>query len=255
MLRTRESLVVPLAAATAILSARSARAQLDLPPPPPPPLAQPNDVPSLPPPPAPPPPERPAEPPRHATSPTRSPRSRVPAAAHAEVRPPPPPPPAPEPPPHPIAVTWNPAGFAWGRLSANVEAKVAAHHAVIASLNALVFNVDRGSSRDVLSEGFGFASPTSLSFGGELGYHYWLHGLPSLSGPFLGPSLVFGATTNPTVGSAHVQGYWGLALDAGIQEVVLGGLTVGGGGGIELLDMASVTAFVPRFLAQVGWSF
>lgn len=254
MLRTRESLVVPLAAATAICWARAAQAQLDLPPPPLPPLAQPNDVPSLPPPPAPPPQERAAQPPRHATLPTRPPRNRAPVAVHAELRPPPPAPP-PEPPPRVIAVTWNPASLAWGRLSANVEAKVAFHHAFIASLNALVFNADRGGSRELLSEGFGFASPTSLSFGGELGYHYWLHGLPTLSGPFIGPSFVFGATTNPTVGSAHVLGYWGLALDAGIQQVVLGGLTVGGGVGIELLDMASVTAFVPRFLAQVGWSF
>lgn len=137
-----------------------------------------------------------------------------------------------------------------------MEVQLWPHHALAASLNSLVFHADRGSSRDLLSEGFGFASPTSFGFGGELGYHYWLQGRPSLSGLFVGPAFLFGVTTKANVGDAtQAQGYWGLALDGGVQEIVVESLTVGGGAGIALIDMAGVTALVPRLLAQVGWSF
>ncbi|HXX70084.1 MAG TPA: hypothetical protein VEK07_23085 [Polyangiaceae bacterium] len=155
-----------------------------------------------------------------------------------------------------VAVTWNPAGLGWGRLSANAEIALAPHHALIVSASTLVFQADRGSSRDLLSQGFGFASSTSFGLGGEIGYHYWLRGLPSLSGPFVGPSFVFGTTTHANVGdTTNAQGYWGLALDVGLQEQLFGGFTAGAGLGIELVDMAAVTALVPRVLAQVGWSF
>jgi len=255
MLGTRESFVAPLAATTAMVWALPVEAQLNLPPPPPPPLVEPNDVPSLPPPPAPAASSAAPESPRRpASPPARTPRGRPPAATRPETYAPPAT--VLQPTPRIAAVTWNPAGIAWGRLSANVEVELLPRHALVASLDALVFHADRGSSRDLLSEGFGFASPTSLGFGGELGYHYWPSGLPTLSGPFVGPSFVFGATTRATLGdAAQAQGYWGLALDAGIQQVLAGGFTAGAGGGIEILTMADVTAVVPRILAQVGWSF
>lgn len=155
-----------------------------------------------------------------------------------------------------VAITWNPAGLAWGRLSANVEVALASHHALSVSASTLLFHADRGSSRDLLSQGFGFASSTSFGLGGEVGYHYWLRGFPSLSGPFVGPSFVFGTTTRANVGdTSHAQGYWGLALDVGLQQQILAGFTAGAGVGLEFIEMASVTALVPRVLVDVGWSF
>lgn len=256
MLGTREPFLVPLAAATVLLGTGSAQAQLDLPPPPPPPLGQPSDLPTLPPPPAPktsaaP----PSEPPRHAAAPpARTPRNR-PAAPHPEMRARPAE--EPEPAQRTLAVTWNPVDIAWGRLSANAELLLAPRHSLVACLDSLVFHADRGSSQDVLSEGFGFASPTSFGLGGELGYRYWPRGLTSLTGPFVGPSFVLGATTDARVGDpSHVQGYWGLAVDLGYQQQLLvDGFTAGAGVGLEVVHMADVTALVPRLLAQVGWSF
>jgi hypothetical protein len=153
-------------------------------------------------------------------------------------------------------VTLNPLPLAWGRLSANVELLLAPHHAVFASPNLLLIHADRGGPSNPLSQGFGFATRTSVSFGVELGYHYFLSSQWSLRGPFLGPALLLGATTDASVGDAtHLQAYWGVAFDAGWQEVFKGGFTIGGGLGLGLVHMADTTAIFPRFLIQAGWTF
>jgi hypothetical protein len=160
-----------------------------------------------------------------------------------------------EPTPHPVAITLNPLPLFWGRLSGNLEVQVAPHHSLVVSPNLLVYNEDRGAPRP-LSNGFGFASPTSNGVGVELGYHYWWRWARSLRGPLLGPSLLLGSTSNATVGDpTRAQAYWGLAFDLGAQEVLSGGFTLGGGLGIGFVRMAGSEAFFPRVLVQVGWSF
>jgi hypothetical protein len=253
---TRDAVIVLVAAIT--LGTRPASAQPDLPPPPPPPLTEPSDIPSLPPPPEPPsmPSARPAG---HAQPPTPSGvrgHHRDPAGAGAHpgpaldserVRPARPP---------ATTLSWNPLGVFWGRLTGNFEVLVAAHHALVASPDVLVFRSDRGGPRSLLSEGFGFTTTPSLSFGAELGYHYWWSGLTSLRGPFFGPSLLVGATTHASVGDgSHVQPYLGAAVDVGAQEVLHGGFTAGAGVGLGVVHMADATELVPRLLGQVGWSF
>jgi len=249
--RGRTASVVAAWAAVA-LAAPAARAQPNLPPPPPPPLGQPGDLQPLPPPPPPPAAQQPAPPPpRYTTAP-------------------PPPPPAYRPHPRrreevvyvveepalPVAVTLNPAALFWGRLSANVEVQLAPHHSLVASPNALIFDEDRGGPNSALSQGFGFASPTSSSLGVELGYHYWWRWRRTLSGPFFGPSLLLGSTTNANVGDPRAgQTYWGFAFDVGEQEVLPGGFTIGFGLGLGVARMANWTAAFPRFLFQIGWSF
>jgi hypothetical protein len=234
-------------------SARPAFAQPNLPPPPPPPIGGANEVPSLPPPPAPSSqhaPATPVTPARRASTPPPPPAYRAPRGTRTDdviyV----------EPEPSPVAVTLSPLDLLAGRLSGDVEVQLAPHHAVIVSANTLVFDDGRGSATSLVSEGFGFASRTSRGFGIEVGYHYWWDWARSLRGPFFGPSLVLGATSDAAVGDpTHVQGFWGLALDGGYQEVFAGGFTAGAGAGLELLRMSGTSAVVPRLLAQVGWSF
>jgi hypothetical protein len=244
-MRTRKSAapgVVVIAAV--VLASRAADAQ-DLPPPPPPPIGQPGDVPP------------PAPPPRPASPPPRY-----------EPAPPPPPPYGhphrrreviyveEEPVARPVAITFNPAALALGRLSANVEVLLAPHHSLVLSPNVLAFQEGHGGRYDLASEGLGFATERSSSFGAELGYHYWWRWRRSLAGPYFGPSLLLGSVTNASVGSTTAaQAYWGAAFDAGGQAVLPGGFTLGAGIGLGFVELASSAALFPRFLFQLGWSF
>jgi hypothetical protein len=259
------STIAPLVVALAF-EATGVLAQPNLPPPPPPPLGQPGEVTQLPPPP--PPPAAPsASSPRSAAQPPAAPPPRrggpSPALAPAA------PPPqyhaprrrrpeiyvADEERTRSIAVTIDPLPVAFGRLGGNAEALVAPHHAVVVSLDVLFVSLDRGGRYSLVSEGFGFATRSSGSFGAELGYHYWWQARRSLAGPFLGPSLLVGSTTGASVGdSSHAQVYSGLAFDIGWQQVLPGGFTLGGGAGLGVVHMADATAAFPRILLQIGWS-
>ncbi|MGA2449650.1 MAG: hypothetical protein ABTD50_13280 [Polyangiaceae bacterium] len=108
----------------------------------------------------------------------------------------------------------------------------------------------------MLSAGFGFASATSSSVGFEVGYHYWFDARRSLAGPYLGPSLLLGTTTQATAGdSSGWQGYWGGALDVGWEEILPAGLTLVAGGGLAVAHMAGSSEPYPRLVARVGWAF
>ncbi len=156
----------------------------------------------------------------------------------------------------PVAITLNPLGLFWGRLSGNFEVQLAPHHSLLASPNVLVFDADRGGSGALVSEGFGFATQRSSSLGLELGYHYWFSWARTLRGPFFGPSVLLGSTSNASVGTTSgAQGYWGVALDAGGQHVLPGGFTLGAGIGLGFAHMADANAVFPRLLLQIGWSF
>jgi hypothetical protein len=257
-MRTGSSSAVLVAA---LLAASSARAQPNLPPPPPPPIGEE-------PPPAPPP--RPP-PPLPAPAPAPAPPPPPPRAAPPPYYAPPPPPPpyryrrrrevvveyVEYDPPRPVAITWNPAALALGRLSGNFEVLVAPHHSLLVSPNALVLDEDRGGRYNAFSAGLGFASHDSDSLGLELGYHYWWRWSHSLRGPFFGPSLLLGSTTNATAGPnpGSAQGYVGAALDFGGQAVLSGGFTIGAGLGLGFIHLAEANALFPRFLLQLGWSF
>lgn len=159
-------------------------------------------------------------------------------------------------PPRPVAITFNPLALSVGRLSANFEVQIAPHHSLVASPNVIVFGEDRGGRYNALSEGLGFASHDSSSLGIELGYHYWWHWSRDLRGPFFGPSLLLGSTTDATAGSTtDAQTYWGLAFDVGGQAVLGGGFTIGGGLGLGFVHLADANAIFPRVLLQIGWSF
>jgi hypothetical protein len=264
--------VTLVAAATAVLAASTARAQPDLPPPPPPPMGAPTELPPLPPSPSP-----PAQQPAGTSRPT---------PRYAPQPQPPPPPPVyraharrraedgtstaspergrslgvyvvEEPEERRVALTLNPLGLVWGRLSANVEVQLAPRHSLVVSPNALILPAERGmTAHSTVSQGLGFASRGSSSIGVELGYHYWWYWRSSLRGPFLGPSLLLGSTTQANAGDpTQSQTYWGMAFDFGWQEVLPGGFTIGGGAGLGLIHLADSTGVFPRVLFQIGWSF
>lgn len=234
----------------------AAWAQPNLPPPPPPPLGEPTDSPP------------PAEAPSPAVPPSRS---SAPAARRGAG----PTAPLPSPPrvrvlrrrapevitteeaqTRPVALTLNPLALVLGRLSGNVEILAAPHHSFVVSPNVLVAEEGRGDRYNLASEGLGFATRPSSSVGLEVGYHYWWWWGQSLRGPFLGPSLLVGSTTNASVGDpSHVQAYWGAAFDGGGQEVLPGGFTIGGAIGLAVIKMADAFAVFPRLLFQVGWCF
>lgn len=254
------STTVMLAVVQVLAIAPLARAQPDLPPPPPPPLEPPATLPPPPPPASSPAPARPSPPAANGSNGARRalqfapppvPYRSAPHHHHADsvyaveeaTRP-------------PVGVTVNPVDLALGRLSANVEVQIAPHHSLVASPNLLFIHLDRGGRYSLVSEGFGFATRSSTGFGVELGYHYWGYLARSLRGPFVGPSLLLGATTDATVGDpSHAQAYWGLAIDVGEQEILPGGFTIGAGVGLGLIFMADAAAVFPRLLLQVGWSF
>jgi hypothetical protein len=156
-----------------------------------------------------------------------------------------------------VAITFNPLALTLGRLSGNFEVLLAPHHSLVASPNALVFGQDRGGRYNSVSQGLGFASHDSQSLGLELGYHYWWRWSHDLRGPFFGPSLLLGSTTNAVVNTAQTgaQPYWGAALDFGGQGVLAGGFTIGAGLGLGFIHMADANGIFPRFLFQLGWSF
>jgi hypothetical protein len=226
-----------------------ARAQPNLPPPPPPPL---SDEP---------PPSPPPSPPARPTAP--------PPAPPRYYEPPPPPPPVyrgrrrraveyyyyfeRE---RPFSLTFNPLPAFWGRVSANLEVMLATHHALVLSPNFTVAADDRGVDDSAVNYGFGFTTKQSSGIGTEVGYHFWTGWNRTAHGGFLGPSLILGETSHASVGDpTKTQGYWGFAFDAGGQEVLPGGFTIGAGIGLMYLTLSSKAIVSPRFLFQIGWSF
>jgi hypothetical protein len=163
----------------------------------------------------------------------------------------------PEAPPHsPIVVSWSPVPLAWGRLGLEGELRIAPHHSLFGGLSGLLFSADRGGRATMFSAGFGFASDDSSGLGVEVGYHFWLEARRTLSGLYLGPSLVAGVTTRATAGDGtDARAYWGGAFDVGWQQVCPVGLTVAVGAGLGVSRMADVTEPYPRVVARVGWSF
>jgi hypothetical protein len=156
----------------------------------------------------------------------------------------------------PFSLTFNPLPAFWGRVSANLEIMLATHHALVLSPNLLFPADDRGQYNSAVNYGFGFATQQSSGIGTEVGYHYWTGWNRTAHGGFLGPSLIVGESSHASTGDASkTQGYWGFAFDAGGQEVLPGGFTIGAGIGLMYLELAGKGIVSPRGLLQVGWSF
>jgi hypothetical protein len=234
--------------ASAIGIASPVFAQVNLPPPPPPPLdnGSTGSATATPPSSSHRPKQRKPDPPPPAH--TAAPPAATQAPPHETHEPPPR---APEPEgPRTVSIRLNPLPLFLSRLSADFEFMLAPHHALFTS-PSLTFHKFAFHRSDVVSYGLGYAGDDSSGFGGEVGYHYWVH--RQLEGIYVGPAFVFGATT-PNGGKAF--GYYGGAVDVGYQYLFNNGFTLNGGGGIMLTGASGITAHAaPRFLFGIGWSF
>lgn len=151
------------------------------------------------------------------------------------------------------SIRFNPLPFFVSRLSVDLEFMLAPHHALVVSPN-ITFHKFAFHRSDTIAYGLGYATDDSAGFGGEVGYHYWVH--RHLQGIYLGPSLVLGATLPPT--PAKTFAYYGGAFDVGYQYLFSNGFTLNGGGGILIVNATptgSIVHAAPRFLFGIGWSF
>ncbi|MCA9591295.1 MAG: hypothetical protein KC657_38635 [Myxococcales bacterium] len=233
--------------------------------------------------PEPPPPAAAAPPPAAAVAPPES----TPAPAPSAVAPPIAPAPSPaapdrvtEPPAPDLArvtITANPLALIIGRYGANLEVLVAPHHAVVVSGYMQTFSTPLLRT---LAQGTGWVDATRPLPGGELGYRVY-SSRAGAAGLFAGASFVLmpiayprlGASMKPEIVSYHAHGG---ALDVGVQAILRGGITLGGGVGVMALayprpenaslpdEIAAVAPplptfpaprILPRLLLTAGYSF
>jgi len=162
----------------------------------------------------------------------------------------------------PFALEWNPLGLMGsGRVSLNAEWVPATHHGIIISPHFI------NTSADVALTNGGTDNQTVTGFGGELGYRYYT-GHRGPNGVFIGPSVIAGAynATTPTGGQAFAD--IGLAVDVGAQFIVADHLVIGGGVGVEYLNVSTEVpnlssaqkqigegGLKPRLLLEAGYGF
>jgi hypothetical protein len=162
----------------------------------------------------------------------------------------------------PFALEWNPLGLMGsGRVSLNAEWVPATHHGIIVSPHFI------HTSEDVAVNGGGVDNQTVTGVGGELGYRYYT-GHRGPNGVFIGPSVIAGAYNASTPGGNQAFADIGLAADVGAQFIIADHLVVGGGVGIEYLNVSREVpnlssaqkqvgegGFKPRLLLEAGYGF
>jgi hypothetical protein len=175
-------------------------------------------------------------------------------------------------PPHdsrrPVAVTFNPLGFAVQRYGANLEIIPIPHHAFVGT--AFFESVPLGMLKSV--SGFDAINDNhGAAFGGEIGYRLYM-GRVGADGFFAGASFITMPLVYPRVAadlaSADLVRFnaQGAAFDIGIQKVTDVGFTIGGGVGVMYLayelpnDLRRIPLpmephILPRLLLTAGWSF
>jgi hypothetical protein len=162
----------------------------------------------------------------------------------------------------PFAVELDPLGlFVGGRVSLNLEWVPVAHHALVVSPHIV------HTSADVSTTPSTTASETFSGFGGELGYRYYT-GTRGPNGVFIGPSLILGFYNAGLPDGNQPFTDVGLAVDAGAQWILWDHFVVGGGVGLEYLNVShdfhdlptgpsaiASSGVKPRLLLEAGYGF
>lgn len=162
----------------------------------------------------------------------------------------------------PFAIEYDPLGlFLGGRVSFNMEWAPATHHVIQLSPHIVhtTTNVATGSDT-TMQQAFS-------GVGTELGYRYYT-GHRGMNGVFVGPSLILGFYDASLPSSETPFTDVGIAADVGVQEILWDHLVVGGGAGIEYLQVShdfgdlptsaatiASSGFKPRLLLEVGYGF
>jgi hypothetical protein len=162
----------------------------------------------------------------------------------------------------PFAIEINPLGlFVGGRLSLNAEWAPATHHAIVLSPHFV------HTTASVPLGGGTMGSQAYTGVGTEIGYRYYT-GSRGMNGVFVGPSLIMGVYNAGLPMGNQAFTNVGVAGDVGLQEILWNRIVVGGGVGIEYLQVShdfgdlpigpstiASTGFKPRFLLEAGYGF
>ena len=162
----------------------------------------------------------------------------------------------------PFAVGVNPLGlFLGGRFSVQAEWVPVTHHAVVVSPHIV------RTSHDVATGLNDTSNQTFTGVGGELGYRYYT-GNRGMNGLFVGPSLLVGAYNASVAGNNKGFVDVGIAADVGIKTIIADSVALGGGVGLEYLNVSenfgdlpssasaiAATGFKPRVILEAGYAF
>ncbi len=169
---------------------------------------------------------------------------------------------APPGPYRPFAIEVNPLGlFLGGRLSFNAEWAPATHHAIQVSPHFV------HTTANIPLSGGSMGTEAFTGVGTELGYRYYT-GTRGMNGVFVGPSLILGMYNAGLPMGNQLFTNVGVAGDIGVQEILWNHVVVGGGVGIEYLQVShdfgdlpigpstiASTGLKPRFLLEAGYGF
>lgn len=162
----------------------------------------------------------------------------------------------------PFAIEINPLGlFVGGRLSFNGEWAPVTHHAIQVSPHFV------HTTANVPLSGGTMGTEAFTGAGTELGYRYYT-GTRGMNGVFVGPSLILGLYNAGLPAGNQLFTNVGVAADVGIQQILWNHVVVGGGVGVEYLQVSrdfgdlptapstiASTGFKPRFLLEAGYGF
>jgi hypothetical protein len=162
----------------------------------------------------------------------------------------------------PYAIELNPLGLiVGGRVSLSLEWVPVTHHGLIVSPHFV------HTTADIATGPGTFQSQSFTGVGGEIGYRYY-SGTRGPIGIFVGPSLIFGVYNAGLPNGNQAFTDVGLAVDGGVQTILLDHLVLGAGAGLEYLKVShdfgdlpmgpstiASTGLKPRILASAGYGF
>ncbi len=162
----------------------------------------------------------------------------------------------------PFALEWNPLGLIiGGRVCIQAEWAPVTHHVILFNPFFVHTTADVNTGADTT------AHQAFTGGGAELGYRYYT-GHRGMNGFFIGPSFIAGAYNAALQDSSETFTTFGVALDVGVQAIVANHLVLGGGVGIEYLNVShdfgdlptapsqiAITGVKPRLLFSAGYGF
>jgi hypothetical protein len=162
----------------------------------------------------------------------------------------------------PFAIEFAPLGlFTGGRIELTGEWAPVTHNVITVSPYFV------HTTSDVAFSGDTTVSQAFTGVGTEVGYRYYT-GHNGMNGVFVGPSLILGIYNAGLPAGNQEFTNIGLAGDVGLQEVFLGHVVVGGGLGLEYLQVShdfhdlptgpstvASTGLKPRVVLEAGYGF